>query len=60
MIEHKKQTFVNTLRSGYKKEDYVRFLREMLNNVEIKAPDKEIIPYNTFSAAVEYYTHIGY
>ncbi len=60
MIEHKKQTFVNTLRSGYKKEEYIRFLREMLNNVEIKAPDKEIIPYNTFSAAVEYYTHIGY
>ena len=60
MIEHKKQTFVNTLRSGYKKEEYTRFLREMLNNVEIKAPDKEIIPYNTFSAAVEYYTHIGY
>ena len=43
MIEHKKQTFVNTLRSGYKKEDYVRFLREMLNNVEIKAPDKACI-----------------
>lgn len=60
MIEHKKQTFVNTLRSGYNKDDYIRFLREMLNNVEIKAPDKEIIPYNTFSAAVEYYAHIGY
>lgn len=60
MIEHKKQTFVNTLRSGYKKEDYIRFLREMLNNVEIIAPDKEIKPFNTFSAAVEYYTHIGY
>ncbi len=59
MSDVKRERFVNTLTSAYKQEDYVLFLKELLVNMQIVAPNKDIKPWNTFSAAVDHYNHIG-
>lgn len=59
MNEQKKKIFVGTLTSAFNHDSYVKFLRELLNNMQLVAPGKEIKPYNTFSAAINHYRHIG-
>lgn len=59
MSDVKRERFVNTLSSAYKHDDYVLFLKELLVNIQLVAPNKEIKPWNTFSAAVDHYNHIG-
>ena len=57
MIDSKKKRFIDTLKSPFNQQEYVLFLKELLVNVQIIAPDKKMIAYNT--AAVEHYFHIG-
>ena len=59
MSDVKKERFVKTLTQAYKKEDYVLFLKELLTNMQIVAPDKDNEPFHTFAAAVAKYNHIG-
>lgn len=55
----KEQIFQDTLHDEYKHESFILFIREMLNNVNLVAPNKQLKTYSTFSAAVDYYYHIG-
>ena len=59
MIEQKKKRFKDTLQSAYDHKSYILFIRELLNDIQIVAPDKRIQTYDTFGAAVEHYYHIG-
>ena len=59
MSDVKRERFVKTLTSVYKREDYVLFLKELLTNMDVVAPDKDIEPFHTFAAAVSKYSHIG-
>ncbi len=59
MIEQKRKIFEGTLTEAFEHDRYVHFLRELLANIQIVAPDKENKPYNTFSAAIDHYRHIG-
>lgn len=58
-IEQKKKLFEDVLTQAYDHKKYIGFLRELLNDVELVAPNKQQIPYNTFSSAVEHYVYIG-
>lgn len=59
MIEQKKKIFEGTLTQPYDHERYVQFLRELLDNMKLVAPNKEVKPWSTFSAAIDHYKHIG-
>lgn len=59
MSDVKRERFVNTLTAPYSKQDYILFLKELLTNVQLVAPDKEIEPFHTFAAAIAKYSHIG-
>jgi len=59
MNDVKKERFVKTLTQAYKQEDYVLFLKELLTNMHVVAPDKVNEPFHTFAAAVANYIHIG-
>ena len=59
MIEKKRRIFEETLTAAYDHDRYVKFLRELFGDLKMVAPDKEIPPYNTFSAAVENYRQIA-
>lgn len=59
MSDVKRERFVNTLTSAYNQEKYLLFLKEFLVNIQIIAPNKDVKPWNTFSAAVDHYYHIG-
>lgn len=59
MIEQKRKIFEGTLTKAFDHNRYVQFLKELLNNVQDAAPKKEMKPYNTFSAAIDNYRHIG-
>ena len=59
MNEQKKRIFEGTLTEAFDHDRYVQFLREFLDNMTIVAPNKEVKPWNTFSAAIEHYRHIG-
>ncbi len=59
MIEKKRQIFEETLTEVFDHERYLKFLRELLPNIQMVAPNREVPPYNTFSAAVEHYRHIA-
>lgn len=59
MSDVKRERFVKTLTSVYKREDYLLFLKELLTNMNVIAPDKDIEPFHTFAAAVSKYSHIG-
>lgn len=59
MTEQKKKIFEGTLTSAFDHDSYVQFLRELLDNMQLVAPNKEIKPYSTFSAAIDHYRHIG-
>ncbi len=59
MIEQKKNTFEETLSKAYDHERYLGFLGELLTNIHWVAPEKEVKPYNTFSAAIANYRHLG-
>ena len=43
MSDVKRERFVKTLTSVYKREDYVLFLKELLTNMDVVAPDKDIV-----------------
>lgn len=58
-MEKKRQIFEETLTQSFDSDKYLIFLREMLPDIEIIAPNKEMQPYNTFSAAIENYRHIA-
>ena len=59
MTEQKQKIFEGTLTQAFDHDRYVKFLRELLDNMQIVAPNKELRPWNTFSAAVDHYRHIG-
>lgn len=59
MNEQKRKRFEETLTKAFDHDRYVQFLKELLDNMQIVAPNKEIKPYNTFSAAIDHYRHIG-
>ena len=59
MSELKREIFVNTLTRPFDHKNYVRFLKELLNDVKLIAPNDPIPPYNTFSSAIKHYRHIG-
>lgn len=59
MNEHKRRIFEDTLTKPYDHEQYIGFIRELLNNVQLIAPRKDLKPWNTFSVAVNHYNHIG-
>ena len=58
-IGQKKKLFEDVLTQAYDHKKYIGFLRELLNDVKLVAPNKQQIPYNTFSSAVEHYVYIG-
>lgn len=55
----KKEIFEQTLTSAYDSQKYVDFIREMITGVKILAPDKASNPFNTFSAFVDAFYHVG-
>lgn len=59
MNEQKQKNFEKTLTSKFNHDDYVQFLRELLDNMKIVAPNREVKPWNTFSSAIDHYRHIG-
>lgn len=59
MTEQKRKIFEGTLTQAYDHDRYVQFLRELLDNMQLVAPNKEVKPWNTFSAAIDHYRHIG-
>ena len=59
MIEQKRKIFEETLTSKFDSNQYVLFLRELLHDVQLIAPGVKKNPYNTFSAAIDHYCHIG-
>ena len=59
MNEQKRKRFEETLTRAFDHDRYVQFLKELLNNMQIVAPNKKIKPYSTFSAAIDHYRHIG-
>ena len=58
-MEKKRQIFEETLTKSFDNDNYLLFLRELFDNIELVAPNREMKPYNTFSAAVENYRHIA-
>ena len=58
MNDKKRMIFEETLTQAYSYERYRRFLGELLNHVQFK-PQIAKEPYNTFSAAIKNYVHIG-
>ena len=59
MLEQKRKIFEETLTEAYDHNKYVLFLRELLDNMKLVAPNIEKKPFNTFSAAIDNYKHIG-
>lgn len=59
MTEYKRKIFEGTLTQAYDHDRYVLFLRELLDNMQMVAPNMEVKPYSTFSAAIDHYRHIG-
>ena len=59
MNEQKRKRFEETLTKAFDHDRYVQFLKELLDNMQIVAPNKVIKPYSTFSAAIDHYKHIG-
>ncbi len=59
MNEKKREIFIGTLTEPYDHNKYVIFLRELLVNMQLVAPNKEVKPWNTFSAAIDHYRHLG-
>lgn len=59
MNEQKRKRFEETLTKAFDHDRYVQFLRELLVNMQVIAPNREVKPWNTFSAAVDHYRHIG-
>ena len=59
MLEQKRKIFEETLTKAYDHDKYVMFLRELLDNMKLVAPNQDKEPYNTFYAAVDHYRHIG-
>ena len=59
MTEQKQKIFEGTLTQAFDHDRYVQFLRELLDNMQLVAPNKEVKPWNTFSAAIDHYRHIG-
>ena len=59
MNEQKRKRFEETLTKAFNHDRYVQFLRELLDNMQVVAPNREVKPWNTFSAAVDQYRHIG-
>lgn len=59
MLEQKRKIFEETLTKAYEHDKYVMFLRELLDNMKLVAPNLDQKPYNTFSTAVDHYRHIG-
>jgi len=57
--EQKKIMFKNTLTSAYNHKEYVHFLQELLNDVQMVAPGKFNKEYSSLSAVVEGHYHIG-
>ena len=59
MNEQKRKIFEGTLTDAFDHERYVKFLRELLDNMQIVAPNREVKPWSTFSVAIDHYRHIG-
>ena len=59
MSDRKREIFVGTLTAPFDANRYQMFLRELLDNMQLVAPNKDIKPWNTFSAAIDHYNHIG-
>ena len=55
----KKELFLNTLTSAYNHQEYVRFLQELLNDVQLVAPGKYNKEYSSLSAVIDGHYHIG-
>ena len=59
MNEQKRKRFEETLTKAFDHDRYVQFLKELLDNMQVVAPNREIKPWNTFSSAIDHYCHIG-
>ena len=55
----KKTLFLNTLTSAYNHKEYVHFLQELLNDVQLVAPGTFNKEYSSLSAVIEGHYHIG-
>ena len=49
MNEQKRKIFEATLTEAFDHDRYVQFLRELLDNMQLVAPNREVKPWNTFS-----------
>ena len=58
-MSSKQEIFEATLTSPYNTDGFITFIKEMISGIEIVAPYEENKPYNTFSAFVARYFHIG-
>lgn len=58
-MNRKLEIFENVLTSPFNNDDFVGFVRELLNNVELVAPTKYNKEYSNFSFYVDGYYHIG-
>lgn len=55
----KKKLFLDTLTSAYNHKEYVHFLQELLNDVQLVAPGTFNKEYSSLSAVIEGHYHIG-
>ena len=59
MSDTKREIFEKTLSNPFEHKQYVNFLKELLDNLQIITPDEEKKVYDSFSAAIDHYRHIG-
>ena len=58
-MSRKSEIFESVLTSAYDNNAFVGFVQELLNNVELVAPNAYKKVYNNFSYYVDGYYHIG-
>ena len=55
----KKELFLHTLKNAYNHQGYVRFLQELLNDVQLVAPTRFNKEYSSLSGVIAGHYHIG-
>ena len=55
----KKDLFLQTLTNAYNHQEYVRFLQELLNDVQIVAPTRFNEEHSSLSGVIAGHYHIG-
>ena len=55
----KKELFLQTLTKAYNHQDYVRFLQELLNDVQLVAPTRFNKEFSSLSGIIAGHYHIG-